>query len=80
MKFFGKTHIIILFVIAFAFAIYIEIILINSYLETKKYEETHFPCTYISGTCTVKPTYENCEKLNLIIPEDECERILNGRK
>ena len=80
MKFFGKTHIIILFVIAFAFAIYIEIILINSYLEAKKYEETHFSCTYISGTCTVKPTYENCETLNLHLPDDECERILNGRK
>ena len=80
MKFFGKTHIIILFVIVFSFAIYIEIILINSYLEAKKYEETHFTCTYISGTCTIKPTYENCETLNLHLPEDECERILNGRK
>jgi len=80
VKFFGKTHIMILFVILFSFAIYIEIILINSYFEAKKYEETHFPCTYISGTCTVKPTYENCETLNLHLPEDECERILNGRK
>ena len=80
MKFFGKTHIMILLVILFSFAIYIEIILINSYFEAKKYEETHFPCTYISGTCTVKPTYENCETLNLHLPEDECERILNGRK
>ena len=39
MKFFGKTHITILFIIGFLFAIYIEIILINSYLEAKKYEE-----------------------------------------
>ena len=37
MKFFGKTHITILFIIGFLFAIYIEIILINSYLEAKKY-------------------------------------------
>tara|TARA_B000000460_G_C21423734_1_gene352058 strand:- start:562 stop:804 length:243 start_codon:yes stop_codon:yes gene_type:complete len=80
VKFLGKTHVVILFVIAFSFAVYIEIILINSYFEAKKYEKTHFPCTYISGTCTVKPTYKNCEKLNLIIPDNECERILNGRK
>ena len=80
MKFFSKTHIIILCVIVFAFALYLEIVLINSYYVTKEYDEAHFPCTHISGTCTVKPTYENCETLNLHLPDDECERILNGRK
>ena len=79
MKFFGKTHITILFIIAFAFAVWLEIQLIKIYYVIQNRQEP-FPCTYISGTCTVKPTYENCEKLNLIIPEDECERILNGRK
>ena len=79
MKFFGKTHIIILFIIAFSFAVYIEIVLIKSYLIEKKYEEIHFPCTHISGMCTVKPTYENCETIKLHLPDNVCERILNGR-
>ncbi len=79
MKFFGKTHITILFGIAFAFAVWLEIQLIKIYYVIQNRQEP-FPCTYISGECTIKPTYKNCEKLNLIIPEDECERILNGRK
>ena len=77
MVWFGKTHIIILWTIAFAFAVYMEIILINSYFKTKEYEETHFPCTHISGTCTKKPTYENCKHIN--VPDSECERRINGR-
>ena len=79
MKFFGKTHIIILWVIGFTFAVYMEIVLIKSYLIEKKYEEIHFPCTHISGMCTVKPTYENCETIKLHLPDNVCERILNGR-
>jgi|TARA_Y100001949_G_scaffold108313_1_gene91515 hypothetical protein len=77
MKFFGKTHIIILWVIAFTFAVYIEIVLINSYYVAKRYDETHFPCTYIEGICTKKPTYENCKHWQ--IPDDVCERRINGR-
>ena len=79
MKFMGKTHLIIMWTIAFAFAVWMEIELIKVWFMIQRQQQT-FACTYISGTCTVKPTYENCEKLNLIIPEDECERILNGRK
>ena len=75
MKFLGKTHIIILWIIAFSFAVWMEIVLIELWFISQKQQET-FPCTYISGTCTVKPTYTNCEVFGSTTVDD-CERRLN---
>ena len=76
MKFFGKTHIIIMWTIAFAFAVWMEIELIKLYFEAERQQQKTFPCTYISGTCTVKPTYTNCKVFGSTT-DDDCERKLN---
>ena len=63
-------------IIIFILIIYIEVIVINSFIQKQKYEKTHFPCTYISGkTCTVKPTWKNCSGG---LPYDYCEKKING--
>ena len=77
MKFFGRTHMIIIWSILFAFVIWIEIELIKLYFISQKQQQQQvFPCTYISGSCTIKPTYDNC-KIFGSIPDSECERKLN---
>ena len=75
MKFLGKTHIIIMWVILFACVIWIEYTLIKLWFITQTQKRT-FPCTYISGSCTVKPTYENCLKFGNV-PIGVCETRLN---
>ena len=75
MKFLGKTHLIIMWTIAFAFAVWMEVQLIKIYFATQNKQEP-FPCTYISGQCTVKPTYTNCEIFGSTTVDD-CERRLN---
>ena len=55
---------------------YISLLFINEYKQKKEYEKTHFPCTYIKGMCTVKPTWKNCGGG---IPLDYCELKLNNR-
>ena len=78
MKFLGKTHLIIMWTIAFAFAVWMEIELIKIYFAIQNKQEP-FPCTYISGQCTIKPTYKNCLKFGHI-PVNVCEQRLNKRK
>ena len=53
------------------------IIAINE-IKIRKKKSKEFPCTYISGRCTVKPTYKNCEKVGAV-PYDYCEAAINGR-
>ena len=53
------------------------IIAINE-IKIRKKKSKEFPCTYISGKCTVKPTYKNCEKVGAV-PYDYCEAAINGR-
>ena len=76
MKFLGKPHLIIMWAILFAGAIWMEIELIKVYFEIQKQQHKTFPCTYISGTCTMKPTYTNCEIFGSTTVDD-CERRLN---
>ena len=64
----------ILGILIFLLVVYIEFIVINSYIKQKKYDRTHFPCTYIKGMCTIKPTWKNCSGG---MPYNYCERILN---
>ena len=77
MKFLGKTHMIIMWTILFACAVWMEIELIKIWFMIQKQQET-FACTYISGTCTVKPTYKNCFEFGHV-PLDVCERRLNAQ-
>ena len=64
-------------VIAFIVFFYGIIIAINEIKRQQNKPKT-FPCTYIQGTCTIKPTYKNCEKVGSV-PYDYCEAVLNGR-
>ena len=75
MKFLGKTHIIIMGIILFACVVWMEYTLIKLWFISKKQQQT-FPCTYISGSCTVKPTYKNCERFGNV-PIGVCETRLN---
>ena len=77
MKFLGKAHMKIMWIILFACAIWLEIEFIKLFFVAQQQQKT-FPCTYITGTCTVKPTYENCLEFGNI-PKSQCERLLNSR-
>ena len=60
----------------FILVLYIIFIFANGYRLQRKYENTHFPCIYIVGKmCTIQPTWEKCGGG---VPEDYCERKLNG--
>ena len=61
--------------ILFACAVWMEIQLIKIYFATQNKQEP-FPCTYIPGKCTIKPTYENCKHMGGI-PLHVCEHRLN---
>ena len=58
---------------------YVIFLFVNTEIQKRKYEKSRFPCTYISGKCTIKPTYKNCLKFGHI-PENVCEQRLNKRK
>ena len=58
-----------------AYAIFL---FVNTEIQRRKYEKSRFPCTYISGICTVKPTYKNCQHMGGV-PENVCERRLNRK-
>ena len=60
----------------FLLIVYIQFIAINGWIKHKEYKRTHFPCTYIKGECTIKPTWENCSGG---VPVGYCERQLNKR-
>ncbi len=53
------------------------IIAINE-IKIRKARPKTFPCTYISGKCTVKPTWKNCQNMGGV-PENVCERRLNKK-
>ena len=55
---------------------YAIFLFVNTELQKREYEKRSFPCTYISGICTVKPTWKNCKHLGSI-PIYMCERKLN---
>ena len=50
MKFLGKPHLIIMWAILFAGAIWMEVQLIKIYFVTQN-KQKPFPCTYILGKC-----------------------------
>ena len=58
-----------------AVAAYMLFIVLNTMIQNKK-KLRSFPCTYISGKCTIKPTYKNCKHLGSI-PIHVCEQRLN---
>ena len=51
---------------------------ISNEIKRQQNKPKTFPCTYIKGKCTLKPTYENCKKVGSV-PHDYCEAVLNGR-
>ena len=55
---------------------YIGLLVINGIIIDMKYKRTHFPCTYIKGMCTVKPTWKVCSGGE---PDDYCELRINNR-
>ena len=59
-------------------AAYILFIVVNTMIQEKN-KPKNFPCTYISGTCTKKPTYDNCKFFGSV-PEHVCEDKLNRKK
>ena len=67
-KWFTGISIIILF-------FYIQYIIINAIIYKRNYDASHFPCTYIKGICTIKPTWKNCSGG---LPYDYCEKKING--
>ena len=54
-------------------------ILIIKEMDNRELKRSSFPCTYISGMCTKKPTYENCKEVGSV-PEHVCEDKLNRKK
>ena len=66
------TAVILLFILV----AYIEVLIINGFIREREYKRTHFPCMYIPGICTVKPTYDKCSGGE---PQSYCERKLNNR-
>ena len=59
-------------------AAYMLFVVLNTMIQNKK-KPKQFPCTYISGKCTVKPTWKNCQRMGSI-PVHICERRLNEKK
>ena len=55
---------------------YILFLIVNQLIQDKKYDRSHFNCTYIEGKCTKKPTYKNCKQFGSV-PEHVCEFRLN---
>ena len=60
----------------FLLVVYIQFIVINGIIIEREYKRTHFPCTYIKGMCTVKPTWKVCSGGE---PDDYCELRINNR-
>ena len=54
-------------------------IIIIKEMEKREIRRSSFPCTYISGMCTNKPTYDNCKFFGSV-PEHVCEDKLNRKK
>jgi hypothetical protein len=72
----GMTFIKWIFGLAVAsVAAYMLFIVLNTMIQNKK-KPRSFPCTYISGKCTVKPTSKNCSGGE---PISYCEMRLNNR-
>ena len=57
--------------------LYIYYIIMSGIAYKLNYDKTHFPCTYIKGMCTVKPTWKNCSGRLHGVPYRYCERKLN---
>ena len=64
-------------IIVFLLFFYGIIIAINE-IKIRKAKSKTFPCTYISGRCTVKPIWKNCQYMGSI-PVHVCERRLNKK-
>ena len=64
---------------ALGFIFFAASIIIIKEMEKRELKRSSFPCTYISGMCTKKPTYDNC-KFYGSVPEHVCEDKLNRKK
>ena len=63
---------LILFVVIF----YVLVLVVNQKIQDNKLRKSQFPCTYIEGKCTKKPTYKNCKQFGSV-PDHVCEFKLN---
>ena len=64
---------------ALGFIFFAASIIIIKEMEKREIRRSSFPCTYISGMCTKKPTYDNCKFFGAV-PEHVCEDKLNRKK
>ena len=64
---------------ALGFIFFAASIIIIKEMEKRELKRSSFPCTYISGMCTKKPTYDNCKFFGSV-PEHVCEDKLNRKK
>jgi len=64
---------------ALGFIFFAASIIIIKEMEKREIRRSSFPCTYISGMCTKKPTYDNCKFFGSV-PEHVCEDKLNRKK
>ena len=64
---------------ALGFIFFAASIIIKKEMEKRELRRSSFPCTYISGMCTKKPTYENCKEVGSV-PEHICEKKINQKK
>ena len=64
---------------ALGFIFFAASIIIIKEMEKREIRRSSFPCTYISGMCTKKPTWKNCRMYGQI-PIHLCEKKLNQKK
>ena len=64
---------------ALGFIFFAASIIIIKEMEKREIRRSSFPCTYISGMCTKKPSYKNCKFFGSV-PEHVCEDKLNRKK
>ena len=57
-------------------AFYFLFLIVNQQIQDRKLKKSQFPCTYIEGKCTKKPTYKNCKQFGSV-PDHICEFKLN---
>ena len=64
---------------ALGFIFFAASIIIKKEMEKRELRRSSFPCTYISGMCTKKPTWKNCKGVGSV-PVHVCEKKINRKK
>ena len=62
--------------IVFVVSFYFLFLIVNQQIQDRKLRKSQFPCTYIEGKCTKKPTNKNCKQFGSV-PDHICEFKLN---